>query len=196
MFGFLKLFKRKDPSPENASFQEEAPVEEFEEYVEPPLEMPEPPRAQRNGPQRNAPQRNGHNGRGLFLPLQPILDTLPLELQPRIKCSDATDLTVSVPLEKVLSQLSRGVVKISFGELRQAVPQAFAAANDRDRVMVTLPLSDILAQLNPALITRRRVQKQVEVPEEISSPFEPENHSLIFSIGPAKAETPNPKSPR
>src|SRR6266576_3753060 len=144
MFGFLKLFKRKDPTPEAESFQE-TPGDAFEETPEQFEEAPEAPRPQRNG-QRNSPQRNGngHNGRGIFLPLQGILDTLPLELQPRVKCADASDLTVCVPLEKILSQLSRGVVRISFGELRQSAPQAFAAANDRDRVMVTLPLGDIL----------------------------------------------------
>ena len=94
-------------------------------------------------------------------------------------------MTIAVPLEKILSQLSRGSVKISFGELRVAAPEVFSQANDRDRVMVPLPLADILTRLNPALITRRRVQKQVEVPEDISSPFDPQHQGHIFSVGPA-----------
>jgi len=136
------------------------------------------------------------NGKGLELPLQGILNSLPLELRPRVKYSEVGDLTISVPLEKILSQLARGSVKISFGELRQAVPQVFTSGNDRDRVLVALPLGEIIARLNPALITRRRVQKQVEVPADINSPFDPNGAAMIFSVGPAKAEPPPATAPR
>ncbi len=101
------------------------------------------------------PQHRGgarQNGRGLELPLQEILNGLPLELRAKVKYSEVGDLTISVPLEKILSQLARGSVKISFGELRQAVPQIFTSGNDRDRVLVALPLGEIIARLNPALI--------------------------------------------
>jgi len=79
--------------------------------------------------------------------------------------------------------------------LRQAVPEVFSAENDRDRVMVALPLSDILARLNPALITRRRTQRQVEVPSDISSPFDANSPGLVFSVGPAKPEPEAPVLP-
>ena len=184
MFGFLKIFKRK---PADTSVQEVTP-----QMVDDPMEqMPESrPVARPFGPRPNAGVSGtpGLHGKGVLLPLQSILNGLPLELQPRVTCPDVGDATISLPLEKILSQLSRGAVKISFGELRMAAPEVFSAANDRDRVLVMLPLAEILLRLNPALITRRRVQKQVEVPEEVSSPFDPENHSLIFSVGPAKAE--------
>jgi predicted regulator of Ras-like GTPase activity (Roadblock/LC7/MglB family) len=137
-----------------------------------------------------APSINGHqNGRGIELPLQPILAGLPLELQPRLQNPDAGALTVCVPLEKILAQLSRGSVKIPFGELRQAAPDLFTPEEDRDGVMVPLPLAEVLSRLNPALITRRRVQKKVEVPAEISSPFDQRNQGLIFSVGPTKPES-------
>jgi predicted regulator of Ras-like GTPase activity (Roadblock/LC7/MglB family) len=185
MFGFLKIFKRK---PAETSVQEDMP-----EMVDAVQQRPEPrhmarPLAARPIAGGSTGGMPGLNGKGVLLPLQAILNNLPLELQPRVTCPDVGDATISLPLEKILSQLSRGAVKISFGELRMAAPEVFSAANDRDRVLVVLPLSEILARLNPALITRRRVQKQVEVPEEVSSPFDPENHSLIFSIGPAKPE--------
>jgi predicted regulator of Ras-like GTPase activity (Roadblock/LC7/MglB family) len=128
------------------------------------------------------------NGRGIELPLQPILGGLPLELQPRLRHPDAGALTISIPLDTILTQLSRGAVKITFGELRQAAPDLFTPEDDRDRVMVSLPLGEILSRLNPALITRRRVQKRVEVPDEICSPFDQRNQSLIFSIGPTQSE--------
>lgn len=129
---------------------------------------------------------NYHNGKGVELPLQAVLAGLPLELQPRLMQTEVGALTFSIPLEKVLAQLSSGMVQISFGELRQAVPNLFTMENDRDRVMIPLPLGEILSRLNPALITRRRVQKQVEVPADISSPFDPRSESVIFSVGPAK----------
>ena len=127
-------------------------------------------------PPEGAPARqNGsrQNGRGIELPLQPIIGGLPLDLQPRLKCTEAAGLTICIPLERILAQLSHGAVKITFGELRQAAPDFFTLEDDRDRVLVPLPLGEILARLNPALITRRRVQKQVEVPDDISSPFAP-----------------------
>ncbi|HQL79264.1 MAG TPA: roadblock/LC7 domain-containing protein [Verrucomicrobiota bacterium] len=145
-------------------------------------------------PEPAAPRNNGgyHNGRGIELPLQSILAGLPLELQARVTNTDAGALTIIIPLEKILSQLSRGVVQISFGELRQAAPDFFTMENDRDRVMVALPLGEILSRLNPALITCRRVQRQVEVPEDIASPFDARNQGGILSIGPAKPPSASP----
>ena len=139
-------------------------------------------------PETASPHNNGghQNGKGIELPLQPILSGLPLELQPRLLHPDAGALTISVPLEKILAQLSRGAVQISFGELRQSAPGLFTPENDRDRVLIPLPLGEVLTRLNPALITRRRVQKQVEIPAEICSPFDQRNQNLIFSVGPTK----------
>ena len=86
-------------------------------------------------------------------------------------------------------------MKVSFGELRQAAPDLFTEEADRDAVLVPLPLGEILARLNPSLITRRRVQRQVEVPAEISSPFDPRSQGLFFSVGPAKPDSaPSPAS--
>ena len=144
------------------------------------------------------PRSNGHshsgngqhaNGKGVELPLQLVLKCLPLELQPRVRQVDVGEATISIPLEMILSQLPRGAVKIAFGELRQAAPELFEGGAERDRVLVPLPLAEILAQLNPALIARRRVQKKVEVPQEIGSPFDSRGEGLVFSIGPARAQS-------
>jgi len=121
------------------------------------------------------------------VPLQRIIASLPLELHPHVLTQDTEHRLVQVPLEKVLPQLSRGAVRLTFGELRRLAPDVFAAATDRDASLVPLPLGEILSQLNPALITRRRVQRHVEVPEEISSPFDPSNHARITGAPPAKA---------
>ena len=75
-------------------------------------------------------------------------------------------------MQKVLSQIALGAVKISFGELRLAAsPGTFSPENDRDRTAVELPLQEILARLNPALLSRRPTQRRVEVPPEVTGPF-------------------------
>src|SRR3954465_8084392 len=217
MFGFLKNLIRK---PADAPAQQPAPDAAAEQaYDTPEAEAAPAPQARpragaarQNGrpgagvpqPQRGSSAHPAGNnfgaqsqaaaqgqGRSVQIPLQPILDGLPLEIQPRVVERNVGDLSISIPLEKVLSQLSRGAVKITFGELRQLAPDIFSADVDRDRVAVRLPLNEILSRLNPALIARRRVQKQVEVPAEISSPFDPSNQGLIFNIGPSKPEKSN-----
>jgi len=159
------------------------------------------PQHQNGGQQR--PAQQGHqshpngSGKGVEVPLQKILEVLPMELQPRVRNPHVGDATISIPLEKVLSQLARGAVRLTFGELRAAAPGVFSSETDRDRVLVQLPLNEVLTQLNPALIARRRVQKQVEVPDDISSPFESQNQSnLSFSTSHLKAQkAPTPPPP-
>src|SRR5712664_1031249 len=164
MFEFFKnlLGRRVAPAPVVPSLEYQ---EEESAAVEPQAAPRHPTFATAGTPHQN--------GKGIELPLQAILSNLPLELQTRVKQGDVGELTIAVALEKILAQLSRGSVKISFGELRLAVPQVFTAANDRDRVLVPLPLGEIIARLNPALIARRRVQKRLEVPAEINGPFDP-----------------------
>ncbi len=185
MFGFLKNLLRK-------------PVEQPANVESDPVAtaacaVTEPPAAPASANARSTALRKhpvAHNGRGIEVPLQHVLATLPLELQPRVREADVGDLTIIVSLEKVLAQLSRGAVRITFGELRQCAPDIFTSETDRDRVLVSLPLADILSRLNPALITRRRAQRQIEVPAEISSPFDAHGRGLIFAVGPAKPEAP------
>jgi predicted regulator of Ras-like GTPase activity (Roadblock/LC7/MglB family) len=89
-------------------------------------------------------------------------------------------------------------VKISFGELRQAAPAVFSSDNDLDYIQVSLPLNEILLRINPALLVRRQNQKQVQIPEDIRSPFGSRGDGLIFSVGPTKAEptASQPPAPR
>jgi predicted regulator of Ras-like GTPase activity (Roadblock/LC7/MglB family) len=189
MFGFLKPFLRKlveapvetEPTPEPDYFPENFPSNG-------PSAAPRAVTPSRDHHQNNRLPASRPGSRGVELPLQPIIQSLPLELQPRVLYPEVGDAVISVPLEKILAQLARGVVKISFGELRLAAPGIFSVDTDRDRVLVPLPLQEILSRLNPALITRRRTQKQIEVPAEISSPFDLQGQGLIFSVGPGKAE--------
>ena len=190
MFGFLKniLHRSNSGVPENNGDQ----IQESPSAAAPTQTYQQPRSAPR-------PQSVPQNGKFIDVPVQSILEGLPLELQPRVRQMDVGPMTVSVPLEKVLAQLSRGVVKVSFGELRQAVPGVFSSENDRDRVMVALPLSEILGRLNPALITRRRTQQQVEVPADIANPFDPNSGANCFSYAGSTEEpesAPQPLSHR
>jgi predicted regulator of Ras-like GTPase activity (Roadblock/LC7/MglB family) len=180
MFGFLKNLFSKPVA--NGELETSSP-EAFSPAEPAPSHVPESP------PVRTRLVRQ--NGSGVELPLEKILPTLPLELQPHVLQTSVDAITISVPLEKILAQLSHGTVKIPFGDLRQAAPSVFSAEADRDRVLVPLPLQEILARLNPVLLTRRRVQRHVQVPEEISSPFGNDGQGLIFSAGPSRP-TANP----
>lgn len=189
MLGFFKSLLRR---PHDAA-AERNPVVAHESVpaAKPGLAANQPPGA-KPSPLRKDPTH--HNGKGVEIPLQQIIDNLPLELKPRVTQSNVGDLSISVPLEKVLAQLSRGTVKVSFGELRQVAPEAFTLQNDRDRVLVSLPLSEILSRINPALITRRRAQRHIEVPEEISSPFDANGRNIALFTEPAQRE-PEPARP-
>jgi len=180
MFGFLKKFlARLAPAPVPSP---DAPA---------PLAILQPV-ADPNSPARPHSKGNGapHNGSSIQLPLDAILHGLPLELHPRLRRNEAGGQALSIPLETVLPQLARGIVKISFGALRQAAPHLFSKEADLDEVQVTLPLGEILGRLNPAFILRRGSQRQVEVPEEVTSPFDPEGQALAGSPGPSTPEPP------
>jgi predicted regulator of Ras-like GTPase activity (Roadblock/LC7/MglB family) len=130
------------------------------------------------------------NDKDVHISLQAVLNGLPPQLKSRLRQSDVGDAEILISLEKILSQLSLGSIKITFGEMRRAAPQIFSSQNDLDQTPVALPLGEILAQLNPGLLFRRQSQKRIEVPEEIRSPFGDNGQGLIFSVGPAKAPAP------
>jgi len=106
----------------------------------------------------------------IVVPLASLAATLPVELQSRVLTDRIADVSIAFPLQKILSQLSQGLVRVSFGEIRQAEPVAFAGGSDRDYVMVTLPLNELISRLGPAMFALKS-RKQPEIPEEIASPF-------------------------
>src|SRR5437660_12850060 len=112
MFGFLKTFVRKlvaETPAENVEFSAmPAPAE-------PPMDEAGAPSAPRAVPQARTGYAGPQNGKGVQLPLQTILATLPLELQPKVRRAQVGDRTVPVPLAKILAQLSRGGAPMSFG---------------------------------------------------------------------------------
>lgn len=132
------------------------------------------------------------NENEIALPLAPIITSLPMELRAKIASIPAPGMAINLPVETVLSQLAFGAVKISFGELRQLAPGVFVnSGGELDDKIVSLPLGDILARLNPALLARRSGSK-VEVTEEISGPFGSRNAAVSFTSQPMKAPAPTP----
>lgn len=143
---------------------------------------------------------NGHshtngNGNALYVPLQGILNGLPGELKAKVRQAEVGEMTVQLPLEKVLVQLSRGQVRLTFGELRQAAPHVFSSDSGQDHVQISLPLNDILCRMNPALLARRQNQRRIEVPDDIRSPFGDQGQGLSFSPTPSRTAAPIPPRP-
>jgi predicted regulator of Ras-like GTPase activity (Roadblock/LC7/MglB family) len=139
------------------------------------------------------------NSDEIQLPLQPILASMPMELRAKIMgVVNTMSMTIAIPVEKTLAQLATGSVKISFGELRQLAPGVFAnSGGEHDAKMVALPLNQILAQLNPSLLSRRAAKKQAEISDDISSPFDARGQGLKISTEPFKTQpkTPVPEAP-
>ena len=130
----------------------------------------------------------------LELPLQTVLAALPMDLRARVMQVPPAGATMIIAIEKVLSQLAHGSVKISFGELRLAAPTLFAnSGGENDSRPVTLPLNEILARLNPALLSRHSTQKKIEVAADVAGPFDGRGQGIHFTTTPLKpAQTPAP----
>lgn len=116
----------------------------------------------------------------ISLPLASLVSAFPVELQKRVLTARIGEVAVAFPLDKILPQLSQGLVRVTFGEIRQAQPSSFTGGADRDYVMVTLPLQELISRLGPAILAMRS-RKQVEVPDEIASPFGLRGEGLIVS---------------
>lgn len=129
------------------------------------------------------------------LPLGMVLQALPTELQAKIRQPGMAGATIALSTAQILPQLSRGSVKVPFGILRRAAGYVFSSEEDLDEVLVTLPLSEVLARLDPALIERRGIRKQLEDPQDIAAPFDPARLDQLRMTGAASqppATTPPP----
>ena len=137
-----------------------------------------------------APMESQNEMDELELPLQTVLAALPMDLRAKVMQVPPAGATMIIAIEKVLSQLAHGSVKISYGELRLAAPSLFAnSGGENDSRPVTLPLNEILARLNPALLSRQAAQKKVEVADNITGPFEGRGEGINFTTTPLKPAT-------
>ena len=166
MFGLLKRFFSKSPSVELSP----APAAGLQPALPRPAATPAPPPP----PAPAWPAASGVAKAGLegviALALPQILTSLPADLASLAATPGAG--TFSLPVKTALAQLASGAVRIPFGELRQGSPPGTFYDNaTQDKTLVTLPLPQILASLDPALLARRPGQKTVAVPESVTSVF-------------------------
>ena len=137
------------------------------------------------------------NPNELQLPLKAVIAAMPMELRAKVMQTPPTEMVISISLEKVLTQLARGAVKITFRELRLAAPGVFVnSGGEHDHKSVMLPLNEILTRLNPALLARRVTQKQVELADDdIGSPFGDRGQGIKISTAPVKPPAAPPAPP-
>lgn len=130
--------------------------------------------------------------KGVHVPLAPIVADMPLELQSRI-LGEVGELCVFLPLEQILPQLSKGVVTLPFGKLRKAAPKLFSTDRDQDDAGINVPLSAILPHISPDMLARKHGAQQMEIPEDIVSPFADKGNGLSIGAMKQRAAAPAPK---
>jgi predicted regulator of Ras-like GTPase activity (Roadblock/LC7/MglB family) len=194
MFNSLrKLFGRRG----GATLETADAPGDYEQEQSAPVPQTNVPRSVRVDAQpAPAPRTGAAPPSSIGVPLKSIIARLAPDLMQRVRLVDVGEAEIFVPTQKVLTQITTGTVRISFGELRQlAPPGTFTAENDRDRTLIDLPLSEILARLNPGLFSRRPAQKHVDVPEEVVGPFG--GHTKLQIVNPnAKPAPPAPAAAR
>ncbi len=144
------------------------------------------------------PAAPGTTSNGLQLPLASIIAGLPMDLRAKLAQTPPSDALISIPVDKVLSQLAHGSVKITFGELRAARPGLFVnSGTENDVRQIALPLNEIISRISPALLSCRAAKK-VDVTDDITGPFGVRTPGVHFTptTAPAKAAPmPPPKTP-
>jgi predicted regulator of Ras-like GTPase activity (Roadblock/LC7/MglB family) len=189
--GLLRRFDAGEPVEQEIAHPVNTSAPQLSSTTIPPQDFSEP--AAEPAP---APLPVSVNPNEIQLPLQPILAALPMELRGKIMTTNTAGLAISIPVDKVLPQLATGLVKISFGELRHLASGVFAnSGGEYDAKPVALPLNQVLAQINPVLLARRAAQRQIEVSDEIASPFDSRGQGLKISTEKMKAPAPAPEPP-
>ena len=132
------------------------------------------------------------NANEISLPLASVIAHLPMDLKAKLMSTPAVGQIILLPVEKIVSQLAFGSVKISFGDLRRLAPGVFAnSGGEFDSRQISLPLVEILSRLNPALLARKPVQK-VDVAEDVAGPFDGRGRGITFTTQPLKPSAASP----
>jgi len=107
-----------------------------------PVQQAPQPRSVRVDAQPAPAARPGNPSATIGVPLKSIIGRLAPDLMQRVRLVEVGEAEIFVPTQKILTQISTGSVRISFGELRQlAPPGTFTPENDRDRTLIELPFS-------------------------------------------------------
>jgi predicted regulator of Ras-like GTPase activity (Roadblock/LC7/MglB family) len=151
-----------------------APISQFATPRPKPVATPAPP------PTENITE--------VELPLPSVLENLPPQLRSRLTLTgvDLSRASISISIGKIMPQLALGIVKITFGELRQAAPSLFNIDEEYDSLPVVLPLSEVLARLNSNSLIRNPAQKSIAVPADITGPFSGRGEGITISKAPLK----------
>jgi len=164
MFGAIKKFfgKSTPPGPFSAPADSASPVEsEANPFaagsVPPPTDAePTPPGAEGS----------------LEVAFAAILRQVPNELYGKIAPAGVAGHHFSIPKKKVIEQLPRGAVKVTFGELRRSAPVGvFINGAAHDAQLIDLPMGEILKQLQPEMYARRPNQRPVKTATDIEDIF-------------------------
>ena len=124
------------------------------------------------------------------IPLAAIVSAMPMELRAKIMSAPPSDAVIRLQTDAIISQLGFGSVKISFGELRRLAPGLVAnSGGEYDSRPVSLPLPEILARINPALLARRP-GSIVSAADDIVGPFAERGRGINFTANPTKAPAP------
>jgi hypothetical protein len=117
------------------------------------------------------------------IPLGSIVERLPENLKRLLGEVVVEGVKAHIPSTLIQSQIATGVVRLSFGELRQYVPPGtFVAGKNLDQALVELPLQEIITRIDPALLPRRTGQRQTVVPVDIAGPFASEEQLRAVKI--------------
>lgn len=207
MFGFIKnIFQKSSGGAAAATLAVPAP--------EMPIPMPasrtprvrvEVPPAEAVAPPPSVAPAPVSNDRVIVLPLALVLASLPAMIRKRIP-AEATHW-LSIPVEKILPQLSTGAVSLTVGDLSAAAPEGlFGDGSADDQTPVPLPLGAVMKELNLALLSRRSHQQRLEVPDEVGSIFGQKGQTVSIAAPPKEeyrrspapvplSDIPQPSSP-
>jgi predicted regulator of Ras-like GTPase activity (Roadblock/LC7/MglB family) len=107
----------------------------------------------------------------IVVPFSSILQLVPKELHGKASAGGGS-VTYQLPKSVAMEQLSRGAVKVAFGDLRRAAPAGFfAGGSTQDSRLVDLPLREILNQISPEAFARRPALNRIRVPDEVNDLF-------------------------
>ncbi|MGC8744690.1 MAG: roadblock/LC7 domain-containing protein [Verrucomicrobiia bacterium] len=112
-----------------------------------------------------------NNKEQLLISLSSIIETLSENLKHFVINKPDNTVTVRIPIETILPQISTGTVKISFGDLKKISPAGIFLTNTRcDNEPVTLPLKEIISKLDISHF-ELNPREEVIIPDDIPSLF-------------------------
>jgi predicted regulator of Ras-like GTPase activity (Roadblock/LC7/MglB family) len=124
------------------------------------------------------------SGEVIHLPLPEIIRGLPDGLRNGVIRQPASDASIALPLSVILPQVATGMVKVLFGQVRNACPEGvFPDSTAFDRTIITLPLAVILPRINPALLKRRPDQRRAIDPSSFETVFARAGHAEGAATG-------------